>query len=186
MSDSQTIQQAKTRMQQSLEHLKQELKGIRAGRANPALLEGISCEVYGAQMKMKELATIGSPEPRQLVLTPFDPQNAGLIAKAIDKANLGVRAVLEGKIVRVMFPELNEERRKELIGQCHKKREECKVQIRNIRRDINELLKKLKAHGDLPEDDMKRDEKYTQELTDKSCKEADDLSSSKEKEIMTI
>ncbi len=179
-------QETKSKMQQALDHFKEELKGLRAGRASPALLEGILVEAYGSQMKIKEMATITSPESRQLVITPFDPQNAQAIVRAIDKANLGIRPVLENKMVRVMFPELNEERRKELIGQCHKKREDCKVHVRNVRRDMNELIKKMKSDGHLPEDDVKREEKHIQELTDKFCKDADDLSAAKEKEIMTI
>ena len=180
------LQQTKTRMQAAIDHLKQELKGIRAGRASPALLEGILVEAYGAQMKIKELGTITAPEPRQLHIIPFDGQNAKAIASGIDKANLGVRAVLEGKAVRVMFPELNEERRKELIGQCHKKREDCKVAVRGIRRDQNEIVKKQKSSSQITEDDLKRFEKHIQELTDKFCKEADDASLAKEKEISTI
>lgn len=169
-----------------LEHLKEELKGLRAGRANPSLIEPVMVEVYGAQMRLKEVATITSPEPRQLVVNPFDVSNTPHIAKSIDKANLGVRAVVEGKTIRVMFPELTAERRKDLIAQAHKKKEESKVSIRNIRRDANEAAKKLKANGDITEDDLKRLEKQIQELTDKSCKDADDLSVAKEKEISTI
>lgn len=177
------IEQTKSRMQANLDHLKEEYRGIRAGRASPAILEPITVEVYGSQMKLKELATITVPEPKQLLITPFDGSNAGLIVKAIDKANLGVRAFLEGKAVRVVFPDLTQERRKELIAQAHKKREECKVSIRNVRRDENERLKKMK---DIPEDDQKRLEKQIQEHTDKSCKDADDLCATKEKEIATV
>lgn len=180
------LQEVKKRMQGAIDHLNQELRGIRAGRASPVLLEGITVEAYGSQMKIKELGTITAPEPRQLLITPFDGQNAGPISKGIEKANLGVRPIIEGKAVRVVFPELNEERRKELIGQCHKKREETKVSIRGIRRDLNEVVKKQKANGEIPEDDMKRFEKHIQEFTDKFCKDADDACAAKEKEISTI
>ncbi len=180
------LQDTKQRMQQALDHFKEELRGLRAGRANPALLEPVTVEVYGAQMKLKEIATITSPEPRQLVINPYDVQNVQHIAKSIDKANLGVRAVVEGKTVRVMFPELTQDRRKDLIGQAHKKREECKVTIRNARRDSNELVKKAKAGGTITEDDVKRLEKQIQEHTDKACKDADDLTAAKEKEISTV
>lgn len=180
------LQNTKKHMTTVLEHLKEELKGLRAGRANPSLIEPVMVEVYGAQMRLKEVATITSPEPRQLVVNPFDVSNTPHIAKSIDKANLGVRAVVEGKTIRVMFPELTAERRKDLIAQAHKKKEESKVSIRNIRRDANEAAKKLKANGDITEDDLKRLEKQIQELTDKSCKDADDLSVAKEKEISTI
>lgn len=177
---------AKNRMQAQLDHLKEELRGLRAGRASPALLEPVMVEVYGAQMRIKEVGTITAPEPRQLVINPFDATNVQHIARAIDKANLGVRAVVEGKTVRVTFPELTQERRKDLINQAHEKREKCKIAIRNVRRDQNEAAKKQKSSGDITEDDQKRLEKQIQELTDKSCKEADDLVSAKEKEISTI
>ena len=184
--DHQVVQHAKAGMIASLEHLKTELRAIRAGRASSAIIEGVSVEVYGSHMKIKEVGTITSPEPRQLLITPFDATNAGLIAKAIEKANLGIRAVLEGKLVRVFFPELDQNRRKELVNQTHKKREESKLTIRNVRRDANELLKKLKTAGELPEDDVKRLEKQIQDITDKFCKEADDVTLAKEKEIMTV
>ena len=108
-------QDTKKRMQQALDHFKEDLKGLRAGRANPSLLEPVVIEVYGSEMKLKEVATITSPEARQLVVNPFDVQNVQHIARAIDKANLGVRAVVEGKTVRVMFPELTADRRKDII-----------------------------------------------------------------------
>jgi ribosome recycling factor len=175
-------QDTKNRMHAALEHYKQELKGIRAGRASPALVESILVEAYNSQMRLKELATILSPEPRQLHIMPFDAHNSQAIVRAIDKANLGVTCMVEGKAVRVIFPELDQNRRKSLIDQCHKKREECKVAIRGIRRDQNEALKKQKV----PEDDAKRLEKQIQETTDKSCAEADALCTAKEKEISTI
>jgi ribosome recycling factor len=180
------LQDTKNRMQQTLDHFKEDLKGLRAGRANPSLLEPVTVEVYGAQMRLKEVATITSAEARQLVVNPFDATNVQHIARAIDKANLGVRAVVEGKTVRVMFPELTTERRKDLISQAHKKREDCKITIRNIRRDANELVKKAKSTSIITEDDVKRIEKQIQEQTDKSCKDADDISAAKEKEISTI
>jgi len=180
------LDEAKKRMQAQLDHFKEELRGLRAGRATPVLIEPVTVDVYGAQMRIKELATITSPEPRQLVINPYDISNCQAIAKAIDKANLGVRAVVEGKTIRVMFPELTQERRKELIAQCHDKREKCKIGIRNVRRDQNEHAKKQKAQSEITEDDLKRLEKQIQELTDKSCKDADDLASAKEKEISTV
>ena len=180
------INETKKRMNVQLEHLKEELRGLRAGRASPALLEPIMCDVYGSQMRIKELATITAPEPRQLVVSPFDTTNAAHIAKAIEKANLGLRAILEGKSVRVNLPELTQDRRKELIAQCHDKREKCKIAIRTVRRDMNETAKKQKAASIITEDDLKRLEKQVQDLTDKSCKDADDIAAAKEKEISTV
>jgi ribosome recycling factor len=180
------LQETKKHMLACLEHLKQEFKGIRAGRASPAFIEGVTVEVYGTQKRVKELASIAVPEPRQLLVTPFDGANTQAVARAIDKANLGVSTIVEGKAIRVVFPELDQNRRKSLIEQCHKKREECKISIRNVRRDMNEQLKKQKSAGTIPEDDVKRLEKQIQELTDKSCKEADDMCTAKEKEISTV
>jgi len=169
-----------------LEHLKIELKSIRTGRANPAMLDGITVEVYGSQMRIKELASVTSPESRQLVITPFDNHNKGPISKAIEKANLGVMPIVDGNLVRIKIPPMNEEMRKEMVKQCHKKREEAKVGIRNVRRDSNESARKQKTDGLIAEDIMKKLEKNIQELTDKYCKEADDLAAKKEIEVSTI
>lgn len=184
MTDS--IQETKTRMQAAIKHLETELHAIRAGKANPGVVESVHVEVYGATMRIKDVAAITSPEMRQLVVTPFDAHNVQPCAKAIEKANLGVTTAVEGKIIRIIFPELDAKRRTELIGQAHKKREETKIAIRNVRRDINEILKKQKADGILPEDEFKRQEKHVQELTDKFCKEADDFTATKEKEIAKV
>lgn len=180
------IAKTKVRMTQAVDHLKTELKGVRAGRASPGLIEPVTVDAYGAQMKVKDMGSISVPESRQLLITPFDPQNTQHIAKAIDKANLGVSAVVEGKSIRVVFPELDQNRRKALIEQCHKKREDCKISIRGVRRDENEMAKKLKTAGTLPEDAFKKLEKTIQELTDKFCKEADEACQAKEKEISTV
>jgi ribosome recycling factor len=180
------IKDTKSRMDANLEHLKEEYRGIRAGRASPGILEPLTVEVYGSQMKLKELATITVPEPKQILITPFDGANAGPISKAIEKSDLGLRSAVEGKTVRVFFPDLTQERRKDLINQCHKKKEDCKISIRNVRRDQNEELKKQKSDGIIPEDDYKHLEKEIQKLTDNACKEVDVLCTSKEKEISTV
>lgn len=170
-------------MSQAIEHFKLELRGIRAGRASTTLLENVFVEVYGSQMRLKDMANFTTPEPRQILIMPFDMSNTKAIEQALNKANLGVRSVLEGKAVRVYFPELDGARRKELVAQVHKELETCKIAIRNARRDHNEILKKSK---DIPEDDAKKIEKQIQEATDKGCKEADDVAHAKEKEIMTV
>jgi ribosome recycling factor len=185
MEPEKVIEQLKVGMAGAIDFLKQELRAVRAGRANPAIVEIVMVEVYGSQMRVKELGTISTPEPRQLLITPFDINNAGAISKAIEKANLGVRVALEGKLVRVFFPELDETRRKDLVKQVHEKKEKCKGAARNVRQEANKKLKDLKGAG-VSEDDIKRLEKEIQHLTDKVCKEADDLSAVKEKEIMTI
>lgn len=180
------IQYVKSHMKAAIDHFHNELRAIRAGRASAAMVESVMVEAYGTTMRLKELGTISSPEPRQLMVTPFDAGMAGSISKALEKANLGVRTSVEGKVVRIVFPELNEQRRKELVGQVHKKKEDGKIAVRNCRRDANELLKKQKTDGIVPEDDFKRLEKQIQDLTDKSCKEIDDLVLHKEKEIMEV
>jgi len=184
MEDHEIIKKAKEGMIGALNHFKEELRSLRAGRASSALVENIAAECYGSQMRIKELATITTPEPRQLLITPFDVNNAGPIAKALEKANLGVRVSVEGKIIRIMFPELDEARRKDLVSQVHKKLEECKIGVRAVRRDANEHLKAIKE--DIPEDDFKRLEKHIQEHTDHYCKEAEEQAHAKEKEVMTV
>lgn len=173
---------AKKEMQAALGHLNDELKSIRSGRANPGLLDNVFVEVYGSQMRLADLGNVSAPEPRQLVVTPYDASNIGAIAKGIDRANLSVRVVAEGNVVRVTVPPMDEQMRKEMVKLCHRKCEDGKVSIRNIRRKYNDLVRKK----DIPEDELKRTEKKVQELTDDFCKQMDELSSKKEKEILTV
>lgn len=180
------LDQTKAKMLAALEHLKEELKSIRTGRANPGMLDNVSVDIYGTQMRIRDLASVNVPEPRQLVITPFDPQNKGYINKAIEKANLGFMPMIDGNVVRIKIPPMDDNLRKEMIKQCHKRREEAKVSIRNVRRDSNEILRKQKSDGHVDEDAMKRLEKQIQDLTDKYCKETEDLSDKKEKEISVI
>lgn len=180
------LAQLKEKMATAIEHLKNELKSIRTGRANPGMLDSVFVEIYGSQVRIKDVASINAPEPRQLLVTPFDRQNTNAIGKAIEKANIGLMPIVDGNVVRLKIPQMDDTVRKEMIKLCHKRREEAKVSIRNIRRDgNNEIARKLKA-GDFAEDQVKKLEKNIQELTDKSCKEADDLSEKKEKEVSTI
>ena len=177
---------AEDKMKQSVDHLSSELKNIRTGRASPALIESVSIDVYGSQMRLRDVANITSPEPRQLLITPYDSNNCGSIRKGIEKANLGLQPVIDGNVVRITVPEMDESQRKEMVKLCHKKREECKVSIRNARRDANDAVRKQKSEGEIPEDIMKREEKAIQDLTDRFCKQSDDLAAEKEKEVMTI
>lgn len=180
------IDQTKAKMTAAIEHLKNELKNIRSGRANPAMLDNVQVEVYGSMMRLKDIATVSSPEARQLLITPFDPHNSPVIGKAIEKANLGVQPLVEGNVIRIKIPPMDESLRKEMVKLCHKRREEGKVSIRNIRRDANEAVKKMKSDGEITDDMVKKLEKGVQELTDKFCKEADDTADKKEKEIVTV
>ncbi len=178
--------QAKTKMQAALEHFKQELKNLRTNRANPGMIDGVAVEVYGTQMRIRDLATVTVPEPRMLLVSPFDPQTAGPISKAIEKANLNLQPILEGNIIRINVPPMDESVRKEIVKVGKKKAEDAKIVIRDIRRKNNELVRKQKADGDLTEDVMKKAEKTIQDLTDQFCKEIDDLFAAKEKEIMVV
>ncbi len=179
-------EQTKVKMQAALDHFKGDLKALRSNRANPAMLDGVSIEVYGSQMRIKELANVTVPEPRQLLISPFDPQTSAAIAKGIEKANLNLQPILEGQVVRINVPPMDESMRKQIVKQGKQKAEDAKIVIREIRRKNNELVRKQKADGIMTEDVMKKEEKGIQDLTDKFCKEIDDLFSTKEKEIMTV
>ncbi len=180
------LDQAKSKMAAAIEHLKNDLKAIRTNRANPAMLDGVSVEVYGSTMRIKEVANITAPEQRMILITPFDPSTTNAIGKSIEKANLGFQPIVDGNAIRIKIPPMDESARKEMVKQCHKKKEEAKISIRNIRRECNDDAKKQKADGDLTEDGFKKIEKNVQELTDKFCKEADELAEKKEKEVTTI
>lgn len=178
--------QTKSKMVAAVDHFKAELKNLRTNRANPGMLEGVLVEVYGAQMRIKELANVTVPESRQLLISPFDPQTAGAIAKGIEKANLNLQPVVEGQSIRINVPPMDESMRKQIAKQGKQKAEDAKITIREIRRKGNEQVRKLKADGMITEDVMKKDEKTIQDLTDKFCKEIDDLFTAKEKEIMAV
>lgn len=180
------LDQAKSKMAAAIEHLKTDLKSIRTNRANTGMFDGVNVEIYGSSMRIKEVANITSPEPRLILITPFDPSTTNTIGKAIEKANLGFMPIVDGNGIRIKIPPMDENARKEMVKQCHKKKEEAKISIRNIRRECNDTAKRQKSDGDMPEDQFKKLEKQVQDLTDKYCKEADDLAEKKEKEVTTI
>jgi ribosome recycling factor len=179
-------QETKEKMHSTIEHFKTELKNLRSNRANPGVLDVVLVEAYGGTMRIKEVASVNVPEPRQLLISPFDPKMAGAIAKGIEKANLNLQPVVEGHVIRINVPPMDEAMRKQIVKQGKQKAEDTKIVIREIRRKSNEAIRKLKADSVITEDIMKKDEKIIQELTDKSCKEVDDLFAAKEKEIMTV
>jgi ribosome recycling factor len=179
-------EQNKQKMHATVEHFKQELKTLRTNRANPGMLDNVVVEVYGSPVRIRDVANITAPEPRQLLITPFDPTTASAISKGIEKANLNLVPKTEGHVVRINVPAMDESMRREIVKQGKKKAEDAKIVIREVRRKTNELVKKSKADGDITEDVMKKLEKQIQEETDKSCKEIDDLFTAKEKEIMTV
>lgn len=178
--------ETKKKMSLALEHFKQELRSLRTGRANPGMVDHVSVEVYGSYMRITDMASISVPEARQILITPFDANNVHAIAKGIEKANLNLQPIVDGNVVRIKVPAMDAAVRQDIVKQAKKKCEDCKVTIRNIRREANDQAKKLKTSGDLTEDGLKKIEKNVQELTDQSCKTADEMAGAKEKEILAI
>ncbi|MGN1115098.1 MAG: ribosome recycling factor [Candidatus Ornithomonoglobus sp.] len=178
--------EVESKMEKRVAGLLSEFKTIRAGRANASVLDKISVEYYGSLTPINQVGSISSPEPRLLVIQPWDTTLLRAIEKAINKSELGISPQNDGKVIRLSFPPLTEERRRELVKQVKKYAEEAKVQIRNARRDGIEMYKKQKKDGEITEDDMKKIEKDIQNLTDKYIKEIDSVTADKEKEITEI
>ncbi len=178
--------QVKAAMQAALDHLKGDLKTLRTGRANAGILDKVQVEVYGALTPIKAVGNINVPEPRLIVVTPFDPGTLNAIAKGIEAANLGVHPIVDGRVVRIPIPPPDESLRKQIAKQCRELGEKSKIVMREVRRKFNELVRKQKADGIIPEDQVKKFEKQIQELTDRFCKEIDAVCAEREKEIMTI
>ena len=174
------------KMEKGLTFLREELTSIRAGRASAAVLDRISVEYYGSESPINQVATITSPDPHMLVIQPWDAGLVKEIEKAILKSELGITPTNDGKSVRLSFPALTEERRKELVKSVAKKAEEAKVVIRNVRRDAMDAFKKQEKKGEITEDDMKGIEKDIQKLTDQYIKNIEDEAKAKEKEILAI
>jgi ribosome recycling factor len=166
--------------------LKEELNTVRAGRANPALLDKVMVEYYGTPTPLKSLANVSTPDPRTLMISPFDAKSIGDIEKAINIANIGINPTNDGKCVRLVIPPVTEERRKELTKTVKKMGEDAKVAVRNIRRDANDELKKQEKGGELTEDDQKKALDDVQKTTDKAMKDIDAICGQKEKEIMEV
>lgn len=166
--------------------LKENLNTVRAGRANPALLDKVNVEYYGVPTPLKALANISVPEPRMLLIAPFDTKSIGAIEHAINEANIGITPSNDGKVIRLTIPQLTEERRKELTKVVKKYGEESKVAIRNLRREVNEELKKEQKNGEITEDDMKSMLDDTQKTIDKAIKAIDEMVAEKDKEIMEV
>lgn len=181
-----TIKKSEEKMQKSIAALENDFKSIRAGRANPAVLDKITVDYYGTPTKIDQMAAISVPEARMLVIQPWDMSTLSKIEKAILASDIGLNPNNDGKVLRINFPPLNEERRRDLVKEVSKTGEEGKVAVRSIRRDANEKLKSLKKDSKISEDDLKVGEDKVQKLTDKYCKLIDELTKSKEKEIMDI
>ena len=180
------INTAKEKMKKSCAVYERDMMGLRAGRANPQLLDRILVDYYGTPTPIPQVGNISSPQPRLLVISPWDPKLIPLIEKAIQKSDLGLNPSNDGKIIRLVFPELNEERRKDLTKVASKGAEETKVAIRAIRRDAIEQIKKLKKNSEITEDDQRDAEEEMQKITDKAVKEVDEIYAKKEKEIMEV
>lgn len=180
------IKNTEERMNKSVDALDREYKSIRAGRANVSVLDKIQVDYYGVPTPIQQMAAVSVPEARTLLIQPWDASVVKEIEKAILTSDIGINPQNDGKIIRLNFPPLTEERRKEIVKDVRKKAEDAKIAARNIRRDALEKLKAMKKAGDITEDDETGGEKKIQNLTDKCCKDIDSLSSAKEKEIMEI
>lgn len=177
---------AKDKMNKSVEAYQREMTGLRAGRANPKLLDRITVDYYGTQTPLSGVGNISSPEPRMLVIAPWESSMIKPIEKAILTSDLGLNPSNDGKVVRLLIPELNEERRRDLTKVAKKSAEDAKVAIRNIRRDAMEAIKKMKKNSEITEDDQRKAEEDLQKLTDKAIKEVDAICDAKKKEIMEV
>ena len=184
MSTTQDI--LKDKMSKTMSVLKTELNTVRAGRANAALLDQIVVPYWGVDTPLKQLANITVPDPRTLLIAPFDPKCIHDIEKAINMSNLGINPSNDGKVVRLVIPQVTEERRRELTKVIKKMGEDAKVAVRKTRRDANDALKKQEKAGELTEDDLKDELDDVQKLTDKAMKEIDTIVAQKEKELMEI
>ncbi|MDD4179682.1 MAG: ribosome recycling factor [Candidatus Margulisbacteria bacterium] len=180
------IKDSEERMKKAIEVLKKNFSAIRTGRANSALLDHVQVEYYGTNVPLKQVASISIPEPRMIVLTPYDKSASQGIEKAIQSSDLGINPKNEGGVIRLVLPEPSGERRTELVKVTKKESEETKIAIRNVRRDAIEALKKQKADKTITEDVEKMQDKKVQDLTDKFTKEIDTLLAAKEKEIMEV
>lgn len=183
MSGNKTLEE---KIQATKDNLKENLNTIRAGRANPALLDKVMVDYYGSPTPIKALANVSVPDPRTLLVTPFDPKSLSNIEKGINEANIGINPSNDGKVIRLVVPTLTEERRKELTKSVKKYGEEAKVAIRNVRREVNESLKKQQKDGELTEDDVKTALNDTQKVIDKAIKDIDEMVAAKDKEVMAV
>jgi len=174
------------RMGKVINAFQRELSTLRAGRATPALLDRIEVDYFGTLTPLNQLAGVSAPESRLLVIQPWDKQSIGDVEKAILKSDLGLTPTNDGNVIRLAIPQLTEERRKELVKVVRKKAEECKVSIRNIRRDANEEIKQLEKSSDITEDERRLAQDNIQEITDKKIVEIDEITATKEKEMMEV
>lgn len=182
----QVLATAEEKMKKTISVLSGEFASIRAGRANPAVLDKVMVDYYGTPTAINQLAAVSVSEARVLTIQPWDVSVCHAIEKAIQTSDIGINPQSDGKIIRITFPQLTEERRRDLVKEINKMSEEAKIAVRSIRRDAIDKLKVMKKDTEITEDDLKHAEKLTQDLTDKFCKEVDSVCAKKEKEIMEI
>lgn len=180
------IKEYNDKMQKTLEHLESEFASVRAGRANPHVLDKVKVDYYGTPTPIQQVGNLSVPEPRIIVIQPWEKSLLKEIEKAIQMSDIGINPTNDGSVIRLVFPELTEERRKELVKDVKKKGENDKVAIRNIRRDGNDAFKKLAKSDDISEDEIKQLEDELQKITDQFVKKIDELVDSKSKEILTV
>lgn len=186
MADDFSIDALKTRMKKSIASLREELNGLRTGRASASLLDPVSVDAYGSKMPLNQVATVSVADPRLLSVQVWDQSMASAVEKAIRDSGLGLNPAAEGAVIRVPLPELNEERRRDLSKVAHNYAEQARVSVRHIRRDGMDMLKKAEKDGDIGQDDSRSQSDLVQKATDESVKEIDDLLNVKEQEIMQV
>lgn len=184
--NAQIMNECRQKMGKCIEAFRTEISRIRSGRASPALLEGIRVSCYGSEMQVNQLASISVPEGRTLVVSPWDKSTLADIEKAIQKSDLGLNPINDGKVVRINLPALTEERRKDLARQLRKMAEESRVSVRNVRRDANEMIKKQQKSSEISEDEQRNAELEIQKATDDFIKQVDQILARKEKEILEV
>ena len=186
MTIDSALKDADHKMEQAVSHLKEDLAGIRTGRATPGILNRVTVEYYGAPVPLQQLASMSVPEPRTLMVQPFDKTAIGAIEKAILTSDLGVNPSNDGNVIRLSFPPLTEERRRDLVKQVHSRAEDGRVAVRNVRRHHKDEVEKLEKQHEISEDDLKRAEKELQKLTDQFVAEIDEIQRHKEQELMEV
>ena len=186
MTAETTLKEADHKMKRAVEVTREEFSGVRTGRATPAILNRVMVDYYGTATPMNQLASFSVPEPRLLVIQPYDRNAVPAMEKAIMQSDLGLSPSNDGQVIRLAFPQLTEERRKELIRVVHGRAEEGRVAVRNVRRHAKEDLERLKKDGEISEDDLNRSEKALQKLTDQHIARIDELLSHKEQELMEV
>jgi ribosome recycling factor len=185
-SSTEVLMAAEEKMDKCVEFLQQELTGLRTGKASPSLVENITVDYYGSASRLRDISNISTPEPRLIVISPFDPSALGTIEKAIIAANIGITPMNDGRLIRVPIPELSEDRRKDLVKVAGRTTEEQRVAVRNVRREANDLLKSMEKSSTITEDDRDEGLEETQKLTDAHIKQMDEMFTAKEKDVLEV